>query len=177
MGRYQFWIYNKDDEGRPLDETIVKTAEDIRSTLIQYRQKEIDCDSTVNTMLQGAVEAASKASRKNKIRNPKGYLVTVYHRLVDEFLDEQRQWMPTEDSVLEHLANKVQRISWEDTINDRLVLRKLMDAMDAETRQICYWRLNGYSMNEIARELSVTPKLLSKRYRSGLKKAAKKTLR
>src|SRR5438093_5530178 len=82
MGRYQFWIYDKDDEGRPLDETIVKTAEDIRSTLIQYRQKEIDCDSTVNTMLQGAVEAASRASRKNKIRNPKGYLVTVYHRLV-----------------------------------------------------------------------------------------------
>src|ERR1700739_3860747 len=104
MGRYQFWIYDKDDEGRPLDETIVKTAEEIRSIVSQYRQQEIDCDSTVNTMLQCAVEAASKASRKNKIRNPKGYLVTVYHRLFDDFFDEQRQWVPPADVVFEQLV-------------------------------------------------------------------------
>src|SRR5207249_12135965 len=99
MGRYHFWIYDKDEQGLPLDEIIVRTAEEIHPTLIQYRQKEIDCDSTVNTILQSAVEATSKASRTNKIRNPRAYLVSVYHRLVDNLLDQRQHYMPTEDAV------------------------------------------------------------------------------
>ena len=174
MGRYQFWIYDKDEEGRPLDEAIVKTAEEIHPTLIQYRQKEIDCDSTVNTILQSAVEAASKASRTNKIRNPRAYLVSVYHRLVDNLLDQRQHYTPTEDAVLEVLANKAYRISWEDAVNNRLMLGKLIDEMDDYTRQICQWVLSDYSMNEIAKELCITPKLASKRWRTGLRRITKK---
>src|SRR5581483_4060991 len=146
MGRYELWIYDKDEEGRPLDRPVLKAAEEIGSTLVQYRQNEIDCDSTANAILQSAVEAASKASRKHKIRNPRAYLVSVYRHLVDNFLDQQRQWLPSGDAVLENLANKTQQVSWEDAVIDRLSLRKVMDAMDAETRQICHWRLQGYSI-------------------------------
>src|ERR1700758_718948 len=111
MGRYQLWIYGKDDEGRPLDQVILKAAEENGLSIIQYRQNEIECESTVNVILQSAVEAASKASRRQKIRNPGAYLASTYHRLVDNLLDQQTQWIPTDDAALENLANKFQKVS------------------------------------------------------------------
>src|SRR5207247_11001636 len=69
MARYRFWINDKDRKGQPLDENILKTAEEIAPTLTRYRQQEIDCESTSNDMLQSAVEAASKATRRNRIEN------------------------------------------------------------------------------------------------------------
>ena len=33
MARYRFWIHDKDRKGQPLDENILKTAEEIAPTL------------------------------------------------------------------------------------------------------------------------------------------------
>ena len=61
MGRYRFWVHDKDTKGQPLNETILKAADEIGPDLARYRQQEIDCESTSNAMLQSAVEAASEA--------------------------------------------------------------------------------------------------------------------
>jgi hypothetical protein len=61
-------------------------------------------------------------------------------------------------------------------IHDRLLIEKLMQAMDPDTRRVCSARLNGYSMVEIARQPHVTPNCLAVRYMRGLKKAAKRVL-
>jgi len=54
-------------------------------------------------------------------------------------------------------------------------MERLINAMDPETRQICTWRLEGYSEAEIANLLNTTPNAISVRYTRGFKKAAKNT--
>jgi RNA polymerase sigma factor (sigma-70 family) len=173
MARYRFWIHDKDRKGRPLDEDILKTAEDLAPTLTRYRRNEIDCESTSNDILQSAVEAASKARRTNHVENPPGYLTSIYKRIVDKFLDRQQRLVPVDDAFLEDLANVGQARSFEDVIHNRLLMEQLIDAMDPETRQICTWRLEGYSEAEIAKLLNTTPNAVSVRYTRGFRKAAK----
>ena len=176
MARYRFWIHDKDRKGRPLDEDILKTAESIAPTLTRYRSQEIDCESTSNDMLQSAVEAASLARRKNHIENPPGYLTQIYKRIVDRFLDREQKLVPVDDDFLEDLANAGHRSSVEDIIHNRLLLERLINAMDEETRQICNWRLEGYSEAEIARLLNTSANAVSVRYTRGFKKAMRQAL-
>ena len=174
MSRYRFWIHKKDDKGRPLDEKIVKAAEEVAPTLARYRQHEIRCESTTNAMLQAAVEAASRAKRTKPIDNPIGYLTFAYKRIVDRFLNREKKLVPVDDTFLEDLSNSRGNTSFEEVLHNRLLLEKLLNSMDTETRQVFDWRLRGFSMNEIAKELRITPNSLSARYTRGLKKAMNK---
>jgi RNA polymerase sigma factor (sigma-70 family) len=176
MAPYRFWINDKDTKGQPLDEGLLKTAKEIAPTLTRYRQQEIDCESTSNEMLQSA-EAASKATRRNHIDNPPGYLTSIYKRIVDKFLDRKQKLVPVDDEFLEDLANAGHASSFEEMIHDRLLLEQLINSMDPETRQICSWRLEGYSEAEIAKLLNTTPNAISVRYTRGFKKAARHALK
>ena len=173
MTRYRFWIHDKDRKGQPLDENILKTAEELAPTLTRYRRDELDCESTSNDMLQSAVEAASKAKRSNHVENPPGYITSIYKRIVDKFLDRHQKLVPVDDAFLEDLANNGQTGSVEDVLHNKLLMERLINAMDSETRQICSWRLEGYSEAEIAKLLNTTPNAISVRYTRGYKKAAK----
>src|SRR5215467_4066344 len=171
MARYPFWIRNRDRQDHPIDEVILKTAESIARALTRYRQRELDYTQAANEMLQSAVEAASRAKRRSHIDNPQGYLTRVYKRLVDKFLDREQKLVPVDDIFLEDLANAGHSTSFEDAIHNRLLLERLLNAMDGETRQICMWRLEGYSESEIATLLNMTSNAVSVRYTRGLKKA------
>lgn len=168
MFGYRFWIHKKDDNGRPLDENIVKAAEEAATTLARYRQHEIRCESTINAMLQSAVEAASKAKRKKAIDNPIGYLTLAYKRIVDRFLKRRRKLVTVDDTFLEDLVNASGIISFEEWIHNRLLLEKLINSMDTETRRICNLMSQGYSMNEIAKQLHISANCLSKRHGRGV---------
>jgi RNA polymerase sigma factor (sigma-70 family) len=176
MARYWFWLYKKDRRGRPIDKAILKIAEEIGPDLAPYRQKEVDCESTSNGMLQSADEAASQATQNSAIENPPGYLTSVYTRFVDKFLVRKKRLVPADDSFLEVLANTEGPESFEDARHDRLLVEKILKAMDPDTRRICQWRLQGYSMREIAKELKITPHCLSVRYTRGLMKASSDVL-
>ena len=177
MAQYPSWIHDKDKRGQPLDKSILKAAEDIGQSLVRYRRQELDSESTAHAILQTAVEAASKANRTAQIENPPGYLTSVYKRIVDKFLSRQKKLVPVDDNYLEDLANSGHGISFEDMIHNRLMLEQLLKAMDSDTRLICQWRLEGYSVNEIANELGITPNCLSVRYTRGLKKAVENVTR
>ena len=98
MGRYRFWVHDKDKKGQPLDEKILKAADEIGPDLARYSQQEVDCESTSNGMLQSAVEAASKATQGTQIENPPGYLTSVYKHIVDRFLARKKKLVPVDDS-------------------------------------------------------------------------------
>jgi len=176
MARYRFWIHDKDEKGKPLDEQLVKAAQEAAPTLTRYREEEINCDSTTNRILQSAVEAATRAQRSGPIENPIAYLTFTYKRLVDKLLNREKKVVPVDDSFLEDLANSNPNASFENAIHNRLLLEKLLNAMDPETRQICNWRLQGFSMNEIAKELHISPNSLTVRYTRGKEKAVNMVL-
>jgi len=52
-------------------------------------------------MLQDAVEAASKALRRNPIANLRGYITTIYKHNVDKSLDHEKKLVPVDDEFLE----------------------------------------------------------------------------
>src|SRR4030095_7780137 len=173
MARYRFWFKDKDRNGQPLDENVLKTAEKIAPVLTRYRHQEIDCDSTCNDMLQEAVEAASKASIKNPISNVAGYIARIYKHIVDNSLERKNKLIPVDDDFLETLANFQNAPSFEDWMHNRLVLEKIIKSVDQETRLIWGLRIAGYSESEIAKRLGTTPNNVSMRVTRGLKEAAK----
>ena len=174
MARYKFWFHDRDKNGQPLDEDILKAAEKVAPLLIRYRKDEIGCNSTANDILQEAVEAASHVTRKRPITNPAGYLVSTYKRSVDKYLDRRGKLIPVDDEFLEDLADSGAAPSPEEWIHDRLILEKLMKLMDPDTRRICRWRLQGYTESEIAKRLGVSPNTVSVRFTRGLKEAARR---
>jgi len=176
MARYQFWIHDKDRNGQPLDEKILKAAEEVGPTLTRYREQEVGCESTANEILQAAVEAASKATRNTRIENPPGYITSVYKRFVDKFIAHHEKLMPVDSEFHEDLADSQSVNSFEEFILNRLLMERIVKTMDPETRQIFNWKNVGYSVTEIAKELSVRPNLVSLRFMRGMQKVAQ-TLR
>jgi RNA polymerase sigma factor (sigma-70 family) len=177
MRHYKFWFHERDKRGQPINESILKSAEKIAPLLTRYRIYEIDCLSTCNEILQEAVEAASHASHRNPIANPAKYLRPIYKRLVDKHIERKKKLMPSEDLLLEDLANSGRVLSYEKWIHNRLVLEKLLKLMDADTRQICRWRLEGYSESEIAARLGISPNTVCVRFTRGLHDAAERLQR
>ncbi len=174
MFRYKFWIHKKDSKGRPLDEKIVKAAEEIAPTLARYRQHEIRCESAANALLQSAVEAASNAKRAKPLDNPIGYLSFIHKRIVDRFLKGKKKLVAVDDAFLADLVNARETVSFEEQIHNRLLLQKLINCMDTETRQISDLISEGYSMTEIAKQMHISLNCLSKRWSRGVEKAIKK---
>ena len=177
MGRnrfYRFWFHNKDDKGRPLDERLLKAAEEIAPALTRYREEELDCESTANELLQAAIEAGSKAKRTRPIENPIAYITSVYHRFVDNRLDRLNKVVLVDDEILEELGNSGRVESFEQQAHNRLVLEKVMDLMDPKTRQISIWILEGYTQKEIAKDLGMSPNSLTVEFNRGLSKTAKR---
>jgi RNA polymerase sigma factor (sigma-70 family) len=176
MARYTFWFHDRDKQGQPLNQNILKTAEEIAPLLSRYRKNEIDCESTANDILQDAIEAASNATRRRRIANPAGYLVSIYKRLVDKFLERTKKLIPFDDQFLEELANAERASSGEEWMHNHLILEKLMKLMDPDTRQICRWRLEGYSESQIANRLGISANTVCVRFTRGLKEAASELL-
>ena len=178
MARYPFWFHDKDKNGQPLDEKVLKTAEEIAPILTNYRFEEIESKSTCNEMLQEAVEAASRAARRHFIANLAGYIARIYKRIVDQFLDHKNKVVSVDDDFLETLVNaQYYAPSFEDWMHNRLDLEKLEDSIDPETRQIWDWRKEGYTQAEIARQLGTTDNAISMRVIRAFREAAKDLLR
>jgi hypothetical protein len=175
MPRYRFWIYPKDADGRPLEDVILKAAEENITILTRYREKEIGCESMINTLLQSVVEAASKAHRRRAIQNPIAYLRSAYQHRADKLLDRQKRIVGIDSAWLE-LPRMVWSVSLEEDIHRRLVLEKILRVMDRDMCQVARLLLAGYSVNEIGRTLSKDPRRLYFRYRRELQKALKKIL-
>jgi len=177
MARYRFWFHDKDRNGKPLDERILKAAEELAPSLTRYRHDEIESQSTANDILQDAVEAASKVTLTKGITNPEGYLTSIYKRLVDKALERNKKLIAVGYEFLDRLANTEYRTSFEDWMHNRIVLEQLMKLMDPDTRRICLWRCYGFSEREIAKKLQTTPNAVSVRFTRGYKEALQKLRR
>ena len=176
MARYRFWFHDKDRKGQPLDQNVLKTAEEIAPVLTRYRYQEIDSESTCNDLLQEAVEAASQATRRNPIANLAGYIARIYKRIVDKFLDDKNKEIPVDDDFLEILANSQYVPSFEVWMHKRLLLEQLEESVDPETRRIWDWRKEGYTQSEIARQLGTTENAISMRLIRAFREAAQDLL-
>jgi DNA-directed RNA polymerase specialized sigma24 family protein len=167
MSPYELWLSEIDEEGNALDPDILKAARELEPTFFRYRQKEIGCESLTNTIAQAAVEAASRATHGRPVENPRAYLLSVFTRKMNRFLDRQAKNVALDDLPVEHF-NKIMKTPDDNPIERHLSILEMMDCMDEETRRISNLRFQGYSMTEIAQRLSIKRACLSVRYRRGL---------
>jgi RNA polymerase sigma factor (sigma-70 family) len=180
MSPYELWLNETDEHGNPLDPKILKAARELEPTFFGYRQKEIGCHSLANTIAQAAVEAASKAIHGRPVENPRAYLFSVFTRKMNRFLDRQSRHIVLDDLSSRHIAlddlsndnfNKTMKTPDDQPVERQLSLLELLDCMDEETRHISNLRFQGYSMAEIAQQLSISSNTLSARYRRGIARA------
>src|SRR5262245_855167 len=170
MSPYELWLSETDEQGNPLDPEILKAARELGPTFFWYRQKEIGCESLTNTIAQAAVEAASKATHDRPVENPRAYLLSVFTRKMNRFLDRQARHIALDDLSNDNF-NKTMKTSDDRPVERQLSLLELLDCMDEETRRISNLRFQGYSMSEIAQQFSISSNTLSARYRRGIARA------
>ena len=170
MSPYQLWLSETDEHGKPLDPEILKAARELGATFFGYRQREIGCESLTNTIAQAAVEAASKATHGRPVENPRAYLLSVFTRKMNRFLDRQARHVALDDLSNDNF-NKTMKTPDGNPAERQLSLLELLDCMDEETRRISNLRFHGYSMTEIAQQLSISSNTLSARYRRGIARA------
>jgi RNA polymerase sigma factor (sigma-70 family) len=170
MSPYELWLSETDEQGNPLSPDILKAARELAPTFFWYRQREIGCESLTNTIVQAAVEAASKATHRRPVENPRAYLLSVFTRKINRFIDRQARHVALDDLSDENF-NKTMKTPNEKPVERQLSLLELLDCMDEETRRISNLRFQGYSMTEIAHRLSISSNTLSARYRRGIARA------
>jgi len=170
MSPYELWLSKTDSHGNPLDPEILKAALELGPTFFSYRQREIGCESLTNTIAQAAVEAVSKATHSRPVENPRAYLLSVFTRKMNRFLDRQARHVGLDDMSNDNF-NKTMKTPEDKPVERRLSLLELLDCMDEETRRISNLRFQGYSMTEIAQQLSISTNTLSARYRRGIARA------
>jgi DNA-directed RNA polymerase specialized sigma24 family protein len=173
---YELWVSSVDDNGVPLDPSFVSAAKQIGSGFFRYRQRELGCASLTNDLVQEAVRAATLAKREKPVTNYVAYLLAVFFRIVDKFLDREARTVPFGDAELEDLAQTRNRDTSADGVERRIELKEILRYLDEETREIADLRLQGFFMTEIAKEHGVTLTCLAHRWERGVERAMKKLL-
>lgn len=173
--RYTLWISDRDEDGNPIDPVFIAAAYRLAPKLFGYRQEEIRCESVTATLIQSAVNAASRRARDGVVENPFGYLLTVFIRKVDRFLSKSQAEVAVTDDFLEDTANREEREDAVETLlNNRLLAEKALKMMPPDVQELCDLHIiHGLPMSEIARLKGEPPNRLSVRLSRGLKRVAK----
>jgi DNA-directed RNA polymerase specialized sigma24 family protein len=172
-GQYTLWVYDKDENGAPLDPQFIEAAYALEARLFRYRQREIGCKSVTSDLVQESVNAASRAVHSKPIDNPLGYLFTTFTRKVDQYLAKLAREVAVTDHFFEELARERGKDWGPETLEARILAREVKSYMDDWTREVCYLKAAGYSMKEIARGLREPTNRVNVRLSRGLDKARK----
>jgi DNA-directed RNA polymerase specialized sigma24 family protein len=87
---------------------------------------------------------------------------------MNRFINRQARHVALDD-LSDDKFNKTMKTPDDKPVDRQLSLLELLDCMGEETRRISNLRFQGYSMTEIAQQLSISSNTLSARYRRGLR--------
>ncbi len=147
----------------------IRKARDLR----HYRADELLDDAVRAELAETAVYIASRAKKSFPVLDAKAYVFKTFARLVDERIAKDNRLVVQATARLEELPEPVSH-AWLDSLEDQVYRREVLDAMRPEDRQLWEKRMLGYELEELARELNVTPDCLSARARRGLEYALRK---
>src|SRR5688572_10052575 len=125
MPPYELWLTATDNNGNLLVHQILKAARELGPNNLSYRQRDIGRESLANTIAQAAVEAASKANHGRPIENPKAYLLSVFTRKMNRFLDRQARHIAL-DALSNDKLNKTMKTTEDRPVERRISLIELL---------------------------------------------------
>jgi DNA-directed RNA polymerase specialized sigma24 family protein len=154
------WISPVDDENVPVDPVFLDAAYQIGIDFFLYRARELNDPARIPELVERAVHSASRARKRQPVRDPLGYLWCTFTRLVEHELSRARRFEP----LIEQAAVGCSRSSNPETeLQQSLEWREILDQVDPTMRWVLWQLLWGYSIKEIAGRLGVKPDTLSKR--------------
>jgi DNA-directed RNA polymerase specialized sigma24 family protein len=173
--RSSLWVSPVDPDGNRVDPQFIDAAYAKAEDLLRYRAHDLRDDALRQELIEKAVHRASRAKKRDPVRDYAAYLFSVFARLADAEVGREKRFVAVDADCLENLAARRQerRLPVEEDIQQRQVL----DAMEERTRWAWSRRLSGYEVQEIAAELNISADCLSTRMRRGLKAAAARLLR
>jgi DNA-directed RNA polymerase specialized sigma24 family protein len=168
------WISPVDELGAAVDPAFLDASERIGVDFFTYRAREVGDESRAMALAERAVHRASRARKTRPVEDPVAYLFRTFTNLVDEELDRERRFVPLTEELL-HWEGRRRMGDTETEVARSIEWREVLDSVSVEM-QFVLWRLYwGFSVNEIAAELKITPNTLSQRL-SRARKLLKKTL-
>ncbi|MDX2181148.1 MAG: sigma-70 family RNA polymerase sigma factor [Bryobacteraceae bacterium] len=172
--RELLWVSPIDDRGNSVDLAFLEAAERIGADFFLYRAREMNDPSRMLELAERAVHCASRAKKKRPVDDVVAYLFRTFTHMVDHDLDRARRFLSLSDELL-HAIGRLRPGDVQEQFDRKIAWRELLDSVDEETKWIL-WRLYwGFSIDEIAAELSIPPNTLSQRL-SRLRKKLKKVL-
>ena len=168
------WINPIDAIGSRVDQQFIDAAHLKAQDLMRYRAHELRDEAVRLDLIEAAVHRASRARKREPVRDFGAYLFSVFARLVDSKIDLENRLVTVDADCLEDFA--AQYSNRGSGIEEDIHQGQILDAMEESTRWAWSRRLCGYEVQEIAAELNISADCLSTRMRRGLKAAAAKLL-
>ncbi len=105
------------------------------------------------------------------------YLFAIFSKRLNRYLARERkrrkiiELVPSLDDLAE--LDEALDSSWAERLESEILVREALAHMDEVFRATAWWRIQGYSWNEIGRLLRVTKEQARKRFEYGLRKLRK----
>lgn len=162
------WVSPVDLHGVLADPMFLRAAEQIGGDFLTYRARDINDPSRVMELADRAVHLASRAQKKRPVEDAVRYLFRTFTNLVDQEIERNRRFVSLDDNLVHALGRK-QLSETETELTESIRWREALDTLSPTMRWV-FWRLYwGYSVNEIAEELGISPNTLSQRIRRARK--------
>jgi len=176
--RFVLWVSPVDAQGLPADPMFLQAAEQIGGDFVSYRARDINDPSRALEIAERAVYLASRAKKKRPVEDAVAYLFRTFTNLVDREIERARRFVSLDDDLLRAIGRR-RASEPEAEMEKAITWREALDGLDP-TMQWVLWRLYwGFSVNEIAARLGISPNTLSQRLsrtRKHLKEHLKKIL-
>lgn len=163
-----FWIRPVDDRGVDVDPTFAEAAYEKARDFRLYRAQDLRDEAVRADLVERAVYAASRARKRDFIRDTKAYLFATFARLVDEQIKRDRGLEHKAPGEIDGYRGAIPPSASAASIDEVILQQQILDAMSPDDRVIWKRRLIGYDVNEIAAELNITPNCLSVRIKRGV---------
>ena len=166
--RFVLWVSPVNAQGIPADPMFLLAAECIGGDFVNYRARDINDPSRALEFAERAVYLASRAKKKRPVEDAVAYLFRTFTNLVDREIERTRRFVVLDDDLLRAIGRR-NAAEPEAEMENAISWREALETLDP-TMQWVLWRLYwGFSVNEIAAQLGISPNTLSQRIRRARK--------
>jgi DNA-directed RNA polymerase specialized sigma24 family protein len=164
----RIWLNDVDPDGRPVDLRFVEAGYRKEADFFRYRRDELKDEAVVANLAERAVYRASRANKKEPLRDVGGYLFTVFTSLADREIARSPRTVSCEAKSLANFSKA--RTDFSQGIVNQIRIREILDAIDPTISWAIKMRTLGYEVQEIANKIDISADCLSTRMRRAIKR-------
>jgi DNA-directed RNA polymerase specialized sigma24 family protein len=158
----RIWLKDVDSRGKAVDPRFIEAGYQKEDEFFRYRSDKLNDKAVVANLVEEAVYRASRAAKKQPLRDVGGYLFTVFSNLADREIARAPRTLNCEPKLLENMCSRSEA---GKHILDRIHIREILDQMPPDVRWAYLRRNFGFEVQEIAKEMNISADCLSTRMR------------